>query len=122
MRKVLQFLAVSLLFAGAGALIERPVQAAVPSCGSGYICFYDDLSGTSLLAKKSWTDWTQSVCYGMGATLNGRVSYIRNDTSHNFVVSTGGYCGPTTGPIYAYSYGPMNSTFNNHIYSMFRVD
>ena len=120
MRKFLEFLVVSLLFVAAGFVASRPAQAA-PSCGSGYICGYDAIDGTSLMFKKYWTDWVQSVCYGM-SSYDNRVSYMVNDSGHDLIVSTSYSCSGTTAPIYAYSSGPMNSTFNNNISSWYRVD
>jgi hypothetical protein len=120
MRKFLEFLTVSLLFVGAGMLIAQPAQAK-PSCGSGYICIYDDLGGTSLMAKKYWTDWTQSICYGM-SSYDNRVSYVVNDSAHDIIVSTGYSCSGTTGVWYANNYGPMNATWNNTVSSWYRVN
>lgn len=114
-------LLVSLLMIGAGvALAASPAQA-TPFCGSGFICVYDDLTGTSLMAKKYWTDWAQSVCYGM-SSLDNRASYFVNDSGHDLIVSTGYSCSGTTAPIYAHSAGAMNATFNNSISSWYRVD
>jgi hypothetical protein len=97
-----------------------PAQA-TPFCGSGYICVYDDLGGTSLMAKKYWTDWTMSRCYTMGS-LDRRISYVVNDSTHDIIVSKATNCGSGTGVWYANSHGPMNSDWNNAVRSWYRVD
>lgn len=104
------------------AVQAGPAQA-VPTCGSGYICFYDGIDGSTLLAKKLASSYVRSFCYtNTSGMIPAGTSYIVNDPdSSAFVVSTATNCGPTTGPIYANSYGPMNSTFNNRIKSIFRA-
>lgn len=120
MKKIYALL-VSLLMVGAGFMLASTPAYAHPFCGSGYICGYDDLSGTSLMFKKYWTDWAQSICYGM-SSYDNRVSYLVNDSAHDLIVSTGYSCSGTTATIYANSFGPMNSTWNNSISSWYRVD
>lgn len=114
---------VSLLIAGviAGLGIATPALA-VPSCGSGYICFYDAPDGSTLLAKVAASSYSRSVCYTSASKIPPGTSYIvNNPDSSAFVVSTATNCGPTTGPIYANSYGPMSATFSNHIRGIFKA-
>jgi hypothetical protein len=115
---------VSLLIAGviAGLGIATPALA-VPSCGSGYICFYDAPDGSTLLAKVAASSYSRSVCYtnSSGKIPAGTSYIVNNPDSSAFVVSNASNCGPTTGPIYANSYGPMNSTFSNRIKSIFKA-
>lgn len=112
---------VSLLMIVAGFTLAANPAYAHPFCGSGYVCAYDDQAGTSLLFKIYWTSWAQSLCYPMGRYAN-RISYLVNDSSHNFVVSTNTSCSGTTAPVYANSYGAMAYPWNNSIESSFRVD
>lgn len=119
-RYALSALFVSLLLAFGVTVAPNAAQAR-PSCGYNSICFYDGHDGTSLIAKEPWTDWSANLCYTMGGG-NDRISYIVNDSGHDFIVSTGYDCGGTTGKIYAYSYGPMNAPFNNSISSIYRID
>jgi hypothetical protein len=103
-------------------LVAAPAYA-VPTCGSGYICFYDATDGSTLLAKVLASSYARSACYtNSSGKIPAGTSYIVNDPdSSAFVVSTATNCGPTTAPVYANSYGPMNSTFNNRIKSIFRA-
>ncbi len=115
----LAVLAVVPVCAALGAI--APVYA-VPTCGNGYICFYDAVDGSTLLSKQLASSYARSFCY---TNSSGKVpavtSYIvNNPDSSSFVVSTSTDCGPTTGPIYANSYGPMSSAFSNKIKSMYR--
>lgn len=115
-------LGVSLLAIGAGATLGAAPALAVPSCGSNYICFYDATDGSTLLKKVPASSYARSVCYTSASMIPTATSYIvNNPDSSAFVVSTATNCGPTTGPIYANSYGPMNSTFSNHIRSIYRA-
>lgn len=115
-------LAVSLLLIGAGADLATAAPAlATPSCGSGYICFYDATDGSTLLAKVAASSYVKSYCYvGSSGKIPAGTSYIKNDSSSAFVVSTATNCGPTTGPIYANSYGAMNSTYSNKLKSIYK--
>jgi hypothetical protein len=116
-------LKVSLLIASilVGLGIATPAYA-VPSCGSGYICFYDATDGSTLLAKVSAASYVRSYCYvNSSGKIPAGTSYVKNDSGSSFVVSTATNCGPTTGPIYANSYGAMNSTFNNRIKSIYKA-
>lgn len=117
---------VSLLFASILIAIGFGVAAtpayAVPSCGSQYICFYDATDGSTLLKKVPASSYARSVCYTSASMIPTATSYIVNNPDNSaFVVSTATNCGPTTGPIYANSYGPMNSTFSNHIRSIYKA-
>lgn len=106
----------------AGTLAAASPALAVPSCGSGYICFYDATDGSTLLAKVAASSYVRSYCYtNSSGKIPAGTSYIKNDSSSSFVVSTASGCGPTTGPIYANSYGAMNSTFSNHIKGIYRA-
>jgi hypothetical protein len=104
-----------------GAVEASPAMA-VPTCGNGYICFYDATDGSTLLAKVAASSYVRSYCY---VNSSGKIplatSYIVNSSSDSFVVSTVTSCGPTTGPIYANSYGAMNSTFSNKIKSIYKA-
>lgn len=119
MRKITGIIAALSIALGIG--VAASPAYAKPSCGSGYICIYDDLSGTSLMAKKYWTDWAASVCYGM-SVYDNRVSYVVNDSSHDILVALNDSCSRTTSVLYANSYGPMNSTWNNSISSWARLN
>ncbi len=114
-------LVLAMIAVAVGALVGALPAQAQPFCGSGYICAYDDTSGTALMFKLYWTSWAQSVCYNLGR-YGGRISYIVNDSSHNFVISKRTDCSGTTAPIYAYRYGPMNQDWNNQGWSTYRVD
>lgn len=115
-------LALAAALIASGLLVATGTPAlARPVCGTNYICAYDDLGGTSLLFKLVYTSWAQSVCYPMGRYDN-RISYIVNDSGHNLVVSDNDSCSGTTAPVYAYTYGPMDSFWNNRISASFRVD
>jgi hypothetical protein len=106
---------------GVAAIPATPALA-VPSCGSGFICFYDATDGSTLLAKVAASSYTRSFCYtASSGKIPAATSYIvNNPDSSAFVVSTATNCGPTTGPIFANSSGTMNSTFSNHIKSIFK--
>ncbi len=112
-----------LLAVGIGALTNPSTALAVPSCGSGYICFYDATDGSTLLAKVAASSYVRSFCYtASSGKIPAGTSYIVNSPdASSFVVSTATNCGPTTGPVYANSYGPMNSTFNNRIKSIYKA-
>jgi hypothetical protein len=117
--KTMAALAAGITLAGLG--LATPAMA-VPSCGSGYICFYDAPDGSTLLAKVAASSYSRSVCYTSASKIPPGTSYIvNNPDSSAFVVSNASNCGPTTGPIYANSYGPMNSTFSNHIKGIFKA-
>lgn len=122
MRKALFALLVA-LFAGAGAVVSASPALAVPTCGSGFICFYDATDGSGLLAKVAASSYTRSFCYtnSSGKIPAGTSYIVNNPDSSSFVVSTATNCGPTTGPVYANSYGPMNGTFNNRIKSIYKA-
>jgi len=123
MRKALFALLVGLFAATGGLLASSAPALAVPLCGSGNICFYDATDGSGLLAKVSAASYVRSFCYtGSSGKIPAGTSYIVNDPdSSSFVVSTSTTCGPTTGPIYANSYGPMSSTFSNKIKSVYKA-
>jgi hypothetical protein len=120
-KKFLQFLLASLLAVAGFTVVSTTAAQAHPACGFGYICFFDGQDGTSLIAKEPWTDWSANMCYTMGGG-NNRISYIVNDSGHDFIVSTIYDCSGTTAKIYAYSYGPMTGVWNNSISSIYRID
>src|SRR5882757_3532560 len=122
-RKILQAAFVSLLIVGGFGLANSHPAEAVPSCGSGFICFYDATDGSGLLAKVAASSYVRSFCYtnSSGKIPAGTSYIVNNPDSSSFVVSTATNCGPTTGPIFANSFGPMNSTFNNHIKSIYKA-
>jgi len=100
---------------------ESPKQSAqmrVPFCSSGYICIYQDTQGTSLIAKKYWTDWQANYCYGM-SSLYGRVGYVVNNSPYTIVVYLNDSCSGTYSDLWAYSYGPMDNTWR-YMRSWFR--
>lgn len=110
------------VLAGAVLAVTGPAYAE-PFCGSGYICFYDATDGSGLLAKVAVSSYARSFCYtSASGKIPSATSYIVNDPdSYAFVVSTASNCGPTTGPIYANSFGPMNSTYSNNLRSIYRA-
>jgi len=123
MKKTIAVTVALLLAAAAGAFLGRGAAQAVPSCGSGFICFYDATDGSSLLAKVLASSYTRSFCYtnSSGKIPAGTSYIVNNPDSSAFVVSTASNCGPTTGPIFANSFGPMNGTFSNHIKGIYRA-
>jgi hypothetical protein len=123
MKKIFVALAVAALMFGLDEGCDPGAASAVPSCGSGYICFYDATDGSTLLAKVLAASYVRSFCYtaSSGKIPAGTSYIVNNPDASSFVVSTATNCGPTTAPVYANSYGPMNSTFSNHIKSIFRA-
>jgi hypothetical protein len=121
-RKLSQLLALALI-ALSGAFALTGPALAVPSCGSGYICFYDATDGSTLLAKVAASSYVRSFCYtnSSGKIPAGTSYIVNNPDASSFVVSTSSGCGPTTGPIYANSAGAMNGTFSNHIKGIYRA-
>jgi hypothetical protein len=119
---------VKALLAGAGialgiAVVPAAPAFAVPSCGSGYICFYNGHDGTSLLQKTLATSYVRSICYTHGSSPNvpSGISYVVNDSAYSFPVYKNSACSGTSSALYAHSYGPMNSSWDNAINSMFRA-
>lgn len=123
MRKAFFALFVSLLAATGGLSVSAAPAQAVPTCGSGFICFYDATDGSGLLVKVAASSYVRSFCYtNSSGKIPAATSYIvNNPDASSFVVSTATNCGPTTGPIFANSFGPMNSTFSNHIRSIYKA-
>lgn len=106
-----------------GTVVGASPALAVPTCGSGFICFYDATDGSTLLAKVAASSYVRSFCYtnSSGKIPAGTSYIVNNPDASAFVVSTATNCGPTTGPIFANSFGPMNSTFSNHIKSIYKA-
>ena len=121
MKRKIQNVAVGLAVILAAMFAAPAAAQARPLCGSGYVCLYDSLDGSTLMAKLYWSNWAQSLCYNMGR-YGGRVSYIVNDSAHNFVVSKNTSCSGATAPVYAFSYGSMSRDWDNAIWGSFRVD
>jgi hypothetical protein len=110
------------LAATAGIIgVASPAQAA--SCASGYICFFDNTNGTTLLEQALATSYPRSICESWsGQTYkDNKVGYIVNNSGYSFVVYLNYSCSGTSAPVYANSQGAMNSTWNNSISSIFRA-
>lgn len=122
-RLAFMYAMVAIVALAATQLFTRTPAFAVPTCGSGFICFYDATDGSGLLAKVAASSYVRSFCYtSSSGKIPAATSYIvNNPDSASFVVSTASNCGPTTGPIYANSYGPMNSTYSNNLRSIYRA-
>ncbi len=119
-KKVLAFLAVSLLVFGLDEGCDPGAAFADTACPAGYICFYDNADGTGFLAWASVTGHTKTVCYQLSTASRNKASYIQNNTTSTWVVYDGASCETTPGVIYPLSRGAMDSAFNNDITSYFR--
>lgn len=121
MKKILAFLAVSLLAFGLGAASAPGAALADTACPtSNYICFYDNANGTDFLAWASVGGHLKSVCYQLSTDARNKASYIVNTSDSDWIVFDGGSCETTPGAIYAHSSGAMGSAFNNDITSYYR--
>lgn len=122
-RKIFTALTALALAPIAGASLGATAAYAVPTCGNGYICFYNATDGSGLLAKVLASSYTRSFCYtnSSGKIPAGTSYIVNNPDSSAFVVSTSSSCGPTTGPVYANSYGPMNGTFSDKIKGIYKA-
>lgn len=118
--KIRNVLAMLIVLAAIVAAGPSPALAARPLCGTGYVCAYDNLDGSSRLFKLYWSNWAQSLCYDLGR-YGGKISYIVNDSDHYFEISKTRSCSGEIAPIYPYSFGPMNSDWDNAGWSTYRL-
>lgn len=97
-----------------------PAHAAVPSCASGYICYFNYPDGSGRLLDKLMTSYTRSVCYSWPSTINNKVSYVRNNSAYDLVVYDAYDCSGTVSVLYAHTSGSMNLQWDNAMSSSFR--
>lgn len=121
MKFVHRFVSATVLFVSllAGIFVATPAQAV--TCGGGYLCFYDNTNGTGFLASTLASSRAHSICYAESAVINNKVGYIINNSGYDFVVYDNSSCSGASAPVYAWSRGAMNSTWNNKISSTFRA-
>jgi hypothetical protein len=116
MRKML----IGLMTMGAllfGALVSASPAQAVPTCSTGFICFYDTGVSAGSLEYRDGEDTSVGECHSMNSTANNKTSYITNRYTRTWRVYDTGNCTGTSAPVYAGTSGPMNSTWNNNISS-----
>lgn len=118
MKWLSRLLGVLLIVAGC-TLAGTP--AAAVTCSNGYICFFDNLNGTSLISRTLATAYARNNCYPLYEVENNSISYIYNNSDSTFYVWLNGSCSSTRSPVYARSQGAMNSQWNNSISSMLRL-
>lgn len=123
-KRITAFLSVlALLF----ALDEgcSPSAQAAPgrvTCNSGLICFFNGTDGSGLLQSNSAGSFVINHCYAFNAPTNNAIGYIKNASGWLFYVwDTGNCSGTLTSPVYPNSQGAMNSTWNNKISSIMRL-
>jgi hypothetical protein len=96
---------------------SAPAQAAC----SGYIEFYDNSNGTTLLESTCADIVQRSRCYQVATYTNNHTSYIRNTSGAQFFVHDNSSCSGSQGVIWPHSQGAMNSTWNNNISSYWKA-
>jgi hypothetical protein len=117
-------LAAAMVVLGAASLIgASPVATAesslAPCTPGGYLNGYASSNTCTQFIFSIGPSVPIGECHNVPGS---QVTYIWNDTSHQFKAWTGSGCTGTSGPLYAKTAGPMAGAFYKHVYSIQRVN
>jgi hypothetical protein len=96
-----------------GGMLGATVPAQAVECPIATLCLYNTAGGLP------WTygAYSGTGCRTLPSSIDNRTSYIINNSGRQFQVYVSPGCLSDHAPVYAYSRGAMNSTFDNKISS-----